>query len=173
MDLVNSLKQLGAEVECVDVDDEGKEVGFKGCPPVKIKPYRKRGRGGGETEISGRVSSQFLSSLLMSAPMITAEGPCTIKITDTLISAPYVALTTNLMSKFGVTVETDMLQVPKVERPSFQVPTGSEYRSPGSIMVEGDASSASYFLAGGAMTNSEVTVIGCGKDSVQVRRASV
>lgn len=149
-DLIDGLQQLGATVECV------KETG---CPPVTIDAH---GLKGGSASISGKMSSQFLSSLLMAAPVV--DGDVTISIKDELISAPYVALTIALMKKFGVTVqvEGDMDGTP-----SFFIAASERYQSPGSILVEGDASSASYFIAGAAITGGTVTVRGCGSESVQ------
>ena len=149
-DLVDGLQQLGAQVEC---------VAETGCPPVTITASQLEG---GSASISGKMSSQFLSSLLMTAPLL--EGDVTISIKDELISAPYVALTIGLMKKFGVNVvvEGDMDKTP-----SFQISESEKYASPGSILVEGDASSASYFIAGAAITGGTVTVRGCGSESVQ------
>ena len=149
-DLIEGLQQLGANVSCVPET---------GCPPVTINA---NGIQGGTARISGKMSSQFLSSLLMAAP--AASGDIDIQIKDELISAPYVALTIGLMKKFGVTVETigDMDATP-----SFHIKSDAAYQSPGNILVEGDASSASYFLAGAAITGGTVTVRGCGSDSVQ------
>lgn len=149
-DLIDGLKQLGADVSCV------KETG---CPPVTINA---KGLNGGKASISGKMSSQFLSSLLMAAP--TATGDVTISIKDELISAPYVSLTIGLMKKFGVTVQIDG---DMEGTPSFTIAATEKYVSPGSILVEGDASSASYFIAGAAITGGTVTVRGCGSDSVQ------
>jgi len=130
-----------------------------GCPPVSV---HAKGCKGGKASISGKMSSQFLSALLMAAPL--ADGDVTISIKDELISAPYVALTVGLMKKFGVEVrvEGDIQSTP-----SFFVSSDQSYKSPGSVLVEGDASSASYFLAGAAITGGTVTVRGCGSESVQ------
>ena len=149
-DLIDGLQQLGADVSCVEET---------GCPPVTINA---NGLKGGEASISGKMSSQFLSSLLMAAPAV--DGDVTISIKDELISAPYVALTIGLMKKFGVNVEIvgDMDGTP-----SFKIAESEKYTSPGSILVEGDASSASYFIAGAAITGGTVTVRGCGSESVQ------
>jgi len=149
-DLVDGLVQLGADVQCV------KETG---CPPVTIN---SNGMSGGKASISGKMSSQFLSSLLMASP--TATGDVTISIKDELISAPYVALTIGLMKKFGVNVEVigEMSGTP-----SFYIKESETYTSPETILVEGDASSASYFLAGATITGGTVTVRGCGSESVQ------
>jgi len=149
-DLIDGLKQLGADVSCVEET---------GCPPVTINSNKLNG---GKASISGKMSSQFLSSLLMASP--TATGDVTISIKDELISAPYVSLTIGLMKKFGVNVEIigDMDGTP-----SFHIPASEKYVSPESILVEGDASSASYFIAGAAITGGTVTVRGCGSESVQ------
>lgn len=149
-DLIDGLQQLGADVECV------KETG---CPPVTI---RAKGLQGGKASISGKMSSQFLSSLLMAAPAV--DGDVTISIKDELISAPYVALTIGLMKKFGVHVQIDG---DMEGTPSFTIASTEKYVGPGTILVEGDASSASYFIAGAAITGGTVTVRGCGSDSVQ------
>lgn len=108
------------------------------------------------------MSSQFLSSLLMAAPVV--DGDVTISIKDELISAPYVALTIGLMKKFGVNVE---IEGDMDGTPSFHIAASEKYTSPKSILVEGDASSASYFIAGAAITGGAVTVRGCGSESVQ------
>ena len=150
-DLVDGLQQLGAHVTCVEET---------GCPPVTIKANGVLS--GGKTEISGKMSSQFLSSLLMAAPVV--DGDVTIAIKDELISAPYVALTIGLMKKFGVNVE---IEGDMDKTPSFTIKADEKYVSPGSILVEGDASSASYFIAGAAITGGTVTVRGCGSESVQ------
>jgi len=144
-DLTDGLKQLGVDVTCSDT----------GCPPVKIKA---KGLPGGSMRISGKISSQYLSALLMTAPL--AKGDVTIIITDELVSAPYVHMTIKLMKRFGVSVEND------ADR-TFTIRAGQTYRSPGQIFTEGDASSASYFLAGAAITGGTVTVKGCGSESVQ------
>jgi 3-phosphoshikimate 1-carboxyvinyltransferase len=149
-DLIDGLQQLGANVTCVEET---------GCPPVTI---HANGLTGGKASISGKMSSQFLSSLLMAAPVVS--GDVTISIKDELISAPYVQLTIDLMKKFGVNVQVtgDMDGAP-----SFFIAAAEKYTSPGSILVEGDASSASYFIAGAAITGGTVTVRGCGSESVQ------
>jgi len=149
-DLIDGLKQLGADVSCVEET---------GCPPVTINA---KGLEGGKASISGKMSSQFLSSLLMASP--TATGDVTISIKDELISAPYVSLTIGLMKKFGVNVQ---IEGDMDGQPSFHIPASESYQSPKSILVEGDASSASYFIAGAAITGGTVTVRGCGSESVQ------
>mmetsp|Transcript_3744 Transcript_3744/g.14687 ORF Transcript_3744/g.14687 Transcript_3744/m.14687 type:complete len:471 (-) Transcript_3744:113-1525(-) len=152
-DLVTALQDLGVDVSCSET----------GCPPVKCKAAGLRG---GTAEVSGKISSQYLSALLMAAPL--ADGDIVIKIKDELVSAPYVHMTIKLLKKFGVEVENEQDRV-------FTIRGGQKLVSPGMSFVEGDASSASYFLAGGAMTGGPVTVVGCGSESVQgdVRFAEV
>lgn len=177
-DLVEALVQLGADVRCA----------HNGCPPVEVRTRVGSRLRGGAASVSGRISSQYLSALLMAAPY--AERDVEIRIKDTLVSVPYVLMTTKLMAKFGVHVGMDNAESPRC----FRVAAGQRYRAPrghdagcsssssstaaastGTAFVEGDASSASYFLAGAAITGGTMTVIGCGRDSVQgdVRFASV
>ncbi|PPE00165.1 hypothetical protein GOBAR_DD02818 [Gossypium barbadense] len=147
-DLVTGLKQLGADVDCT--------LGTN-CPPVRIEG--KGGLPGGKVKLSGSISSQYLTALLMAAPL--ALGDVEIEIIDKLISIPYVEMTIKLMERFGVTVEhTDSWD-------RFFIRGGQKYMSPGNAYVEGDASSASYFLAGAAVTGGTVTVEGCGTSSLQ------
>ncbi|XP_027335014.1 3-phosphoshikimate 1-carboxyvinyltransferase 2 isoform X2 [Abrus precatorius] len=147
-DLVAGLKQLGADVDC-----------FLGtnCPPVRVNG--KGGLPGGKVKLSGSVSSQYLTALLMAAPL--ALGDVEIEIVDKLISVPYVEMTLKLMERFGVAVEHDG------NWDRFLVHGGQKYKSPGNAFVEGDASSASYFLAGAAVTGGTITVKGCGTSSLQ------
>lgn len=147
-DLVTGLKQLGADVDC-----------FLGtnCPPVRINA--KGGLPGGKVKLSGSISSQYLTALLMAAPL--SLGDVEIEIIDKLISIPYVEMTLKLMERFGVSVEHSG------SWDRFLVRGGQKYRTPGKAYVEGDASSASYFLAGAAVTGGTVTVEGCGTSSLQ------
>lgn len=147
-DLVIGLKQLGADVDC-----------FLGtnCPPVRVNA--KGGLPGGKVKLSGSISSQYLTALLMAAPL--ALGNVEIEIIDKLISVPYVEMTLKLMERFGVTVEHSG------SWDRFFIQGGQKYKSPGNAYVEGDASSASYFLAGAAVTGGTVTVEGCGTSSLQ------
>jgi 3-phosphoshikimate 1-carboxyvinyltransferase len=146
-DLVDGLVQLGVDAECT--------MGT-GCPPVRINC---KGLPGGKIELGGNVSSQYLTAILMSAPLST--GTVEIQVVTELISKPYVEMTIKLMERFGVKVDAaEDLQ-------SFKIQGGQTYKSPGSIFVEGDASSASYFLAGATITGGTVTVEGCGLDSIQ------
>lgn len=156
-DLVDGLVQLGVKASCT--------LGT-GCPPVEIIA---EGLPSGKVGLSGSVSSQYLTALLMAAPLATGTEGIEIKITDELVSQPYVDMTVKLMERFGVKVnKLDGLQ-------HMHIPAGQTYKSPGMAYVEGDASSASYFLAGATMTGGTITVEGCGSDSLQgdVRFAEV
>jgi 3-phosphoshikimate 1-carboxyvinyltransferase len=147
-DLVDALNAVGAQVEY---------TGEPGFPPLRIR----RGHiHAGRMSVRGNVSSQFLTALLMSAPLMAKAHPVSIDVVGELISKPYIEITLNLMRRFGVTVEQDGWQ-------SFTVQPGQRYASPGSIHVEGDASSASYFLAAGAISGGPVRVEGVGRDSIQ------
>ena len=145
IDLVNGLKHLGADVSCINGTDS---------PPVEVIA---NGLPGGTTRLSGTISSQYLSAILMAAPYAKTEVQ--IEITDKLVSVPYVEMTIQLMLRFGVSVENNKFK-------HFRVPS-MPYSSSGKIYVEGDASSASYFLAGAAITGGPVTVKGCGTESLQ------
>jgi 3-phosphoshikimate 1-carboxyvinyltransferase len=108
------------------------------------------------------VSSQFLSALLMSLPLArgASEIGTAATLTTPLVSRPYVDITRRLMAQFGVSVAAP-------DASTFQVPAGAHYRAPGRLQVEGDASSASYFLAAGAIGGGPVRVTGIGRDSIQ------
>ncbi|MDR0578218.1 MAG: bifunctional 3-phosphoshikimate 1-carboxyvinyltransferase/cytidylate kinase [Candidatus Accumulibacter sp.] len=146
-DLVDALRQLGAEIAY---------LGEAGYPPLAIGAAAIRS--GGLVRVRGDVSSQFLSGLLMALPLTGAETA--VEVVGELISRPYVEITLSMMERFGVPVER------RGER-CFVVPAGSVYRSPGVFHVEGDASSASYFLALGAIGGGPVRVSGVGENSVQ------
>jgi 3-phosphoshikimate 1-carboxyvinyltransferase len=145
-DLVDALRELGADVSY---------LGEKGYPPLEIKPSHIKP--GGVVRVRGDVSSQFLTALLMALPMSGVET--TIEVVGELISKPYIEITLNLMARFGVMVHREGWS-------RFVVP-GKGYRSPGAIHVEGDASSASYFLAAGAIGGGPVRVEGVGHASIQ------
>jgi 3-phosphoshikimate 1-carboxyvinyltransferase len=130
-------------------------LGQPGSPPIEIEGG---GLAGGHATISGVTSSQFLSALLLAAPL--ARAAVTISIRDRLVSWPYAQMTLALMARFGVRVEAEPPR-------RFGVPAGQRYRSPGRMWVEGDASSASYFLAGAAITGGRVRVEGVGRASLQ------
>ncbi|HSB23228.1 MAG TPA: bifunctional 3-phosphoshikimate 1-carboxyvinyltransferase/cytidylate kinase, partial [Burkholderiaceae bacterium] len=152
-DLVDALRQLGAKVDYLRHD---------GFPPLRL-------RGGGTLRtaqpirVRGDVSSQFLTALLLALPLVssTAGGPpIVVEVDGELISKPYVEITLALLARFGITVQHDRLQ-------RFTIPAGSRYRAPARIHVEGDASSASYFLAAGALGGGPVRVEGVGRTSIQ------
>jgi 3-phosphoshikimate 1-carboxyvinyltransferase len=147
-DLVDALNAVGAQIEY---------TGVEGYPPLRIR----RGHIHAERmSVRGNVSSQFLTAILMAAPLMASTHPVSIDVVGELISKPYIEITLNLMRRFGVTVEQDGWQ-------SFTVQPGQKYVSPGEIHVEGDASSASYFLAAGAIGGGPVRVEGVGRDSIQ------
>ena len=146
-DLVDALRALGADV---------RYLGTAGFPPLAIGEARIFGAR--RVAIRGGISSQFVSALLMALPL--AGGGVTVEIEGELISQPYVDMTLALMARFGVDVEREGARV-------LRIPPDRPYRSPGRIAVEGDASSASYFLAAGAIGGGPVRVTGVGLDSIQ------
>ncbi|WP_269519708.1 3-phosphoshikimate 1-carboxyvinyltransferase [Alteromonas sp. BMJM2] len=145
-DLVDGLREAGADITYLKND---------GFPPLHIKG---KTLAGGEMSVDGSVSSQFLTALLMAAPLFT--GDVTIRIKGELVSKPYIDITLNTMAKFGVQVNNDNYQ-------TFTISGEEKYVSPGKFMVEGDASSASYFLAAGAIKGGTVRVTGIGQNSIQ------
>ena len=145
-DLVDALRALGARIDY---------LGKEGFPPLALHPGTIRG--GAPLRVRGEVSSQYLSALLMAAPLAGSETR--IEVEGELISKPYVEITLALMRRFGVKVERDGWK-------TFTVPA-RRYASPGGIRVEGDASSASYFLAAGAIAGGPVRVEGVGRGSIQ------
>jgi 3-phosphoshikimate 1-carboxyvinyltransferase len=145
-DLAEALNAIGTQIEYTG------EAGY---------PRIRRGHiHASRMSVRGNVSSQFLTALLMAAPLMAKDHAVTIDVEGELISKPYIEITLNLMRRFGVTVE-------QAGWASFTVQPGQRYQSPGSIHVEGDASSASYFLAAGAIAGGPVRVEGVGKDSIQ------
>lgn len=146
-DLVDALNALGARIEY---------VGAAGYPPLLIRPSLSAT--GSSVDIRGNVSSQFLSGLLMAAPLLAPADGLVIRVAGALISQPYVAMTVALMGRFGVQVRR--------ESGAFVVPQ-ARFKSPGAFAVEGDASSASYFLALGLLAGGPVRVQGVGRNSVQ------
>ena len=153
-DLVDALRSLGARIDY---------AGNEGYPPLAIHPGKIELNG--PVKVRGDVSSQFLSALLMALPLAGKKSE--IRVEGDLISRPYVEITLNVMRRFGVEVLRRGWQ-------GFEIP-GKRYLSPGTIIVEGDASSASYFLAAGALGGGPVRVEGVGRDSIQgdVRFAEV
>jgi len=146
-DLVDALRQAGAHIDY---------LGNSGFPPIKISPATIHLNQA--IQIRGDVSSQFLTALLMALPLTGKAAE--IEVIGELISKPYIEITLNLMRRFGVNVEREAWQ-------RFKIPAHAGYQSPGHIHVEGDASSASYFLAAGAIGRGPVRVHGIGQDSIQ------
>ncbi|WP_067702838.1 3-phosphoshikimate 1-carboxyvinyltransferase [Erwinia sp. ErVv1] len=143
--LVDALRQGGAEIDYLEQDN---------YPPLRLRG----GFNGGEVSVDGSVSSQFLTALLMTAPLAKRDTRIVIK--GDLVSKPYIDITLNLMATFGVTVKHDHYGV-------FHITGNQRYVSPGDYLVEGDASSASYFLAAAAVKGGTVKVTGIGRNSVQ------
>jgi 3-phosphoshikimate 1-carboxyvinyltransferase len=149
--LVDALRPLGADV---------RYLVREGFPPLGIGPQdpKRMAASDAEVRVRGDVSSQFLTALLMALPL--TGGARTIVVEGELVSKPYVEITLNLMQRFGVEVKREGSS-------RFHVPADARYRSPGVIHVEGDASSASYFLAAGAVAGGPVRVAGVGRGSIQ------
>ena len=149
-DLVDALREVGADIAY---------LGESGFPPLEIRPATIRASQ--VVKVRGDVSSQFLTGLLLALPLTGVET--TVEVVGELISKPYIEITLAIMARFGVNVAREGWQ-------RFTVPANSSYRSPGVIYVEGDASSASYFLALGAIAaqaERTVRVVGVGRDSIQ------
>ena len=144
--LVDALHSIDADINYLKNKD---------YPPLKIIGKKLSG---GHVEIDGSISSQFLTAILMAAPLF--DGDLNISIIGDLVSKPYIDITIGVMAKFGVQVENNNYQ-------HFVVKAGQNYKSPISIMVEGDASSASYFIAAAAINGGEIEINGVGKASVQ------
>lgn len=143
--LVDSLRQGGANIDYLEQEN---------YPPLRLRG----GFIGGDIEVDGSVSSQFLTALLMTAPL--APEDTTIRVKGELVSKPYIDITLNLMKTFGMEIANHHYQ-------QFVVKGGQQYHSPGRYLVEGDASSASYFLAAGAIKGGTVKVTGIGRKSMQ------
>ncbi|MEP7156102.1 MAG: 3-phosphoshikimate 1-carboxyvinyltransferase [Betaproteobacteria bacterium] len=146
-DLVDGLAALGAQIQY---------TGNPGFPPLKISPCVPKATS--VTRVRGDVSSQFLSAMLMTLPLLGRD--VRIEIDGELISKPYVDITLNLLARFGINVKREGWR-------AFGIDAQSRYQSPREIHVEGDASSASYFLAAGAIAGGPVRVTGVGKSSIQ------
>jgi 3-phosphoshikimate 1-carboxyvinyltransferase len=153
-DLVDALRQLGCSIDYLGTD---------GYPPLRL-----RGEPGGAMRLDapirvrGDVSSQFLTALLLALPLVAATRDVTIAVDGELISKPYVEITLALLARFGVEVRRDGWE-------RFVIPAGSAYRSPGEIHVEADASTASYFIALGAIAAADapLRIEGVGAESIQ------
>ncbi len=177
-DLVDALRQLGADV---------RYLGNEGFPPLQISPANLTGE---TVQVRGDVSSQFLTGLLMALPLL--NGTVKVEVVGELISKPYIEITLAMMARFGVQVRrghgdaehtgAGHAALPTLPQSgltanvsgglrdgwsSFSLAAGSRYVSPKEIFVEGDASSASYFLAAGAIGGGPLRVEGVGKSSVQ------
>jgi 3-phosphoshikimate 1-carboxyvinyltransferase len=150
-DLVDALRQLGCSIDY---------LGNDGFPPLHLKPGKLALDRA--IQVRGDVSSQFLTALLMALPLV-AEQDIRLEVTGELISKPYIEITLNLLARFGIQVRREGWQ-------SFTIPAGSRYQSPGEIHVEGDASSASYFVALGAIATGaghSIDIRGIGSASIQ------
>jgi len=154
-DLVDALRALGCDIA---------ELGQPGYPPLRVQ-----GQAGGRLRtdrpipVRGDVSSQFLSALLLALPLVSGDGDIVVEVQGELISKPYVEITLQLLARFGIVVAHEQWR-------RFVVPRGSRYRSPGEIHVEGDASSASYFIALGAIAahgGAPLRIEGVGSPSIQ------
>jgi 3-phosphoshikimate 1-carboxyvinyltransferase len=154
-DLVDALRALGCTIE---------DLGTPGYPPLRVS-----GHAGGRLladapiDVRGDVSSQFLTALLLGLPLVAGAGELQVRVVGELISKPYVEITLNLLARFGIAVRRDGWQ-------RFTIPAGCRYRSPGEVHVEGDASSASYFVALGAIGargGAPLRIEGVGSDSIQ------
>lgn len=152
-DLVDALRQLGCGIDY---------LGTPGFPPLRLYPGTLQLNA--LISVRGDVSSQFLTALLMALPLVAREDLC-IEVVGELISRPYVEITLNLLARFGIQVRREGWQ-------RFTIPAGSQYQSPGHIHVEGDASSASYFIALGAIAGCRrgqngIEIMGVGSESIQ------
>ena len=155
-DLVDALRQLGCKIDYL------KDEGF---PPLKIGQPDFSQLSSESIKVRGDVSSQFLTSLLMALPLLARDRDITIEVVGELISKPYIHITLELLARFGIAVNNDNWQ-------RFVIPAGSRYQSPGDIHVEADASSASYFIALGAIAadaeeQKSIKILGVGADSIQ------
>ena len=151
-DLVDALRQLGCRIDY---------LGNEGYPPLKVHPAAAL-KLDAPIQVRGDVSSQFLTALLMALPLV-AQRDITIDVVGELISKPYIEITLNMLRRFGIAVRREGWQ-------RFVIPAGSRYTSPGDIHVEADASSASYFVALGAIAAAPaapVRIEGVGADSIQ------
>jgi 3-phosphoshikimate 1-carboxyvinyltransferase len=149
-DLVDALRLLGCSIDY---------LGNDGFPPLHIgKPSLKVDA---PIQVRGDVSSQFLTALLMALPLAAKTQDIVIEVVGELISKPYIDITLNLLARYGIAVKRDGWQ-------RFTIPQGCSYLSPGTIHVEADASSASYFIALGAIAKGEgIRIQGVGADSIQ------
>ena len=155
-DLVDALRQLGCQIDY---------LGTEGYPPLKIGQPNFSAWSDAPIQVRGDVSSQFLTALLMALPLLASDKDITIEVVGELISKPYIHITLELLARFGITVRNENWQ-------RFVIAAGSHYQSPGAIHVEADTSSASYFIALGALAEPSsaqngITIQGVGQDSIQ------
>ena len=149
-DLVDALRQLGCAIDYTGQD---------GFPPLHLKGHSGLNLDA-PIQVRGDVSSQFLTALLLALPLV-AKQDIVIKVVGELISKPYIDITLNLLQRFGITVQREGWQ-------RFTIPAGSRYTSAGVLHVEADASSASYFIALGAIASEQgVRIQGVGADAIQ------
>ena len=150
-DLVDALRQLGCAIDY---------TGQAGFPPLHLKGHQGL-QLDAPIQVRGDVSSQFLTALLLALPLVATSQDIVIEVVGELISKPYIDITLNLLQRFGVKVKREGWQ-------RFTLPAGSRYTSPGLLHVEADASSASYFIALGALASEAgVRIQGVGADSIQ------
>ena len=151
-DLVDALRGIGCHIDYLGQD---------GYPPLRLAGGTPRTDQ--PVRVRGDVSSQFLTALLLALPLLTEQAPVVIEVEGELISKPYIEITLNLLQRFGIEVLRDGWE-------RFTIPQGARYRSPGDIHVEGDASSASYFIGLGALAAEAaqpLRIEGVGADSIQ------
>ncbi|MBC7994747.1 MAG: 3-phosphoshikimate 1-carboxyvinyltransferase, partial [Rhizobacter sp.] len=151
-DLVDALRQLGCGIDYLAND---------GYPPLRLGAGTLNTRA--PIQVRGDVSSQFLTALLLALPLVSGDNAVTIEVVGELISKPYIEITLNLLARFGIQVQREGWR-------RFVIPQGSAYRTPGDIHVEADASSASYFIALGAIAaqnGQTIRIEGVGSDSIQ------
>jgi len=144
--LVDALIEAGADIKYLENSS---------YPPLLIKA---NGLKGGDISIDGSISSQFLTALLIASPM--AQNDTKISIIGELVSKPYIDITIDIMKSFAIEVINNDYKI-------FKIKSNQTYKSVDNFMVEGDASSASYFLSAGAICGGKVTVKGVGKNSIQ------
>ena len=145
-DLVDALRPLGANIVYMQAE---------GYPPLKTQA---NSLSGGRVSIRGNISSQFTTGILMAAPL--AQGDIQIDVEGDLVSKPYIDITLDAMRRFGVHADNH-------DYATFHIPGRQTYKSPGRVLVEGDASSATYFMSAAAIRGGTVRVNGIGVDSVQ------
>ncbi|MCM5678052.1 bifunctional 3-phosphoshikimate 1-carboxyvinyltransferase/cytidylate kinase [Schlegelella sp. S2-27] len=151
-DLVTALRSIGCRIDY---------LGAEGYPPLRLAGGEPRASA--PIRVRGDVSSQFLTALLLALPLLSYQGDVVVEVEGELISKPYIEITLNLLSRFGIAVLSDGWS-------RFTIRANSRYRSPGNIHVEGDASSASYFIALGALAadaSAPLRIEGVGAESIQ------